>query len=35
MGDPLVGKRDKWLPGLNLGRGSNKKEEKTWRISWW
>ena len=26
--DPLVGKEDKWLPGLNLGRGSNKKERK-------
>ena len=26
--DPLVGKRDKWLPGLNLGRGSDKKRKK-------
>ena len=26
--DPLVGKRDKWLPGLNLGKGSDKKRKK-------
>jgi len=26
--DPLVGKREKLLPGLNLGRGSSKKRKK-------
>ena len=26
--DPLVGKRDKWVPGLNLGRGAAKKRKK-------
>ncbi len=26
--DPLVGKRDKWLPGLNLGKGSDRKRKK-------
>ena len=31
--DPLVGKRDKLLPGLNLGRGSSKKRKKTLTLS--
>ncbi|HJM45034.1 MAG TPA: hypothetical protein QF644_03705, partial [Candidatus Poseidoniaceae archaeon] len=26
--DPLVGKRDKLLPGLNIGKGSDKKRKK-------
>ena len=26
--DPLVGKRDRWLPRLNLGKGSDRKRKK-------